>query len=54
MENKDSFSEKLLSALFWGTLLTAFTFGGAEVFGYSPVVSTLLSYAVAAAAAFGE
>ncbi len=54
MENKGSFSEKLLSTIFWGTLLAAFTFGGAEVFGYSPVVSTLISYAVATGVAFSE
>lgn len=54
MENKGSFSEKLLSTLFWGTLLAAFAFGGAEVWGYSPVVSTVISYAVAAEVAFLE
>ncbi len=54
MENKDSFSEKLLSTIFWGTLLAAFAFGGAEVLGYSPVVSTVISYAVAAGVSFLE
>lgn len=48
MENKDSFSERLFNTIFWGTFLAAFTFGGAEVLGYSPVVSTVLSYAFAA------
>lgn len=54
MENKASFSERLFSTIFWGTFLAAVTFGGAEVFGYSPVVSTVISYAIAAGVAFDE
>lgn len=54
MENNDSFSERLFSTICWGTFFAAVTFGGAEVFGYSPVVSTVLSYAFAAGVAFSD
>lgn len=51
MENK-SFADKMFGIIFWGTLAAAFAWGGSTVLGYSPVVSTILSYVVAAGVIF--